>query len=102
MQEEVDDGFFERADAHINLSNDQISDNISKQEVSASFMFSVARFNAYVSACGFASAAEMQDAKNETMEYFTEEFRKVLAENLEDYISNFNSYMQVKDSVELE
>jgi len=36
----------------------------------------------------------MAEAKQETLEYFVSEFRKMLEENLDDYIENFESYMQ--------
>lgn len=91
--QEVDDNFYNRADDHIHLANDQITEEIGKGKVSASFMYSVARFNAYVSACGFDSKDEIIEAKKETMEYFVEEYKKMLEENLDDYISNFDKYM---------
>jgi len=95
--QEVDDEFYERADAHIHLSNSQISEEISRGKVSASFMYSVARFNAWVSACGWHNGKEMADAKDEIIEYFVNEYRKMLEENLDDYISNFESYMKVNE-----
>lgn len=92
--QEVDDEFYDRADAHIHLSNDQISEDITRGKVSASMMYSVARFNAWVSACGWHSSQEMSESKDETLEYFVTEFRKMLEENLDDYIENFESYMR--------
>jgi len=53
---EVDNKFYERADAHIHLCNDQISKDIGKGKVSASTMYATARFYAWVSACGWAMA----------------------------------------------
>lgn len=44
--QEVDDEFYQRADAHIHLSNDQISETIGAGKVSASTMYATARFNA--------------------------------------------------------
>ena len=41
---EVDDGFYGRADAHIQLSNDQVFGVDSAGKVSASMMFATARF----------------------------------------------------------
>lgn len=93
----LDDQFFDRADAHIHLSNSQISEKAGRGKVSASFMYAVARFNAWVSACGWDSAEEMAAAKEETVDYFVAEYRKMLEENVEDYISNFDSYMKQKD-----
>jgi|SRR5690606_28740702 len=92
--QEVDEQFYERADAHIHLSNDQISENVGKGKVSASNMYATARFNAWVSACGWRSAQELASAKEETLEYFVTEYRKMLEENLDDYIANFESYMK--------
>ena len=48
---DVDEGFYDRADEHIHLSNDQMS-KVSMGKVSASMMYSVARFSAYISARG--------------------------------------------------
>lgn len=91
----IDDKFFNRADEHINLSNDQLSTS-TKGKVSASMMYSVARFNSWISACGFNSKREMEDAKEETIKYFVTEYEKMLNENLQDYIDNFDKYMGIK------
>ena len=91
---DVDDEFYKRADAHIHLSNDQINEKIGKGKVSASNMYATARFNAWVSACGWDSGKEMAEAKQETLKYFVTEYKKMLEENLDDYIENFESYMR--------
>lgn len=92
--QEVDDEFYQRADAHIHLSNDQMSETIGAGKVSASTMYATARFNAWLSACGWQSEQEMAAAKQETLDYFVAEYRKMLDENLDDYIKNFESYMK--------
>ena len=94
---EIDDKFFERADEHIHLSNKQLA-KVTMGKVSASMMYSVARFNAWVSATGWNSQKEMEEAKEETLEYFVEEYKKMLKENLEDYINNFDNYMNKNNS----
>lgn len=88
----TDDKFFERADAHINLSNEQLT-NTTNGKVSASMMYSTARFNAWVSAMGFYNGQEMKDAKEETVNYFVKEYKQMLEENLDDYIANYDDYM---------
>lgn len=92
-----DDEFYERADAHILLSNKQISGDSGPGKVSASFMYAVARFNAWLSACGFNNADEMKQAREETIDYFLGEYRKMLEENMDDYINNFDTYMQMPE-----
>jgi len=95
----TDPKFYDRADEHIHLSNDQSSE-ASRGTVSASMMYATARFNAWVSACGFGSGAEMAAAKDETLEYFVTQYRKMLEENLDDYIRNHDRYMKGAGPVE--
>lgn len=93
---DADQAFFERADAHIHLSNDQLKQVESRGQVSASMMYGTARFNAWVSACGFESGAQMAQTRDETIEYFCQQYRLMLEENLDDYIGNFERYMERK------
>ena len=97
---EVDDQFYERADAHIKLSNDQITKELGRGKVSSSFLFSASRFNAWVSACSFDSAIQMKEAKLEIIEYFSTQYAKMLEENIDDYIENFESYMKQSEARE--
>ncbi len=93
MPAEADDAFYERADAHIHLSNDQMESS-TPGKVSASMLYGTSRFNAWVSACGFESGEEMRYAKAETVKYFVTEYEKMLVENFDDYIDNFEKYMK--------
>lgn len=93
MATETDDRFYDRADAHIHLANKQ-AEEIGRGKVSSSFMYAVARFNAWVSACKFNSADEMRAARDATIDYFATQYRAMLAENLDDYIKNFEKYMR--------
>ena len=86
-----DPTFFDRADAHIHLSNSQLA-GIDPGKVSASMMYATARFNAYVSWIGFRNAADMAEQRDETVRYFTEQYRLMLEENLDDYINNIERY----------
>jgi hypothetical protein len=91
-----DAGFFKRADAHIDVANAQLEDT-SRGKVSASMMYATARFNAWVTACTADSDDEMRGHREETIEYFVTQYRKMLEENLDDYIANFAKYMSPKE-----
>lgn len=95
--QEVDDEFYERADAHIHLANDQISEQIGRGKVSASFMYGIARFNSYVTATGWNNRKEFTESKEEAIEYFVSEYRKMLVENMDDYEENFDKYMGIDE-----
>ncbi|MGB1247515.1 MAG: DUF3144 domain-containing protein [Chitinophagales bacterium] len=88
-----DDKFFDRADAHIELSNNQL-DNDNIGTVSASMLYGTARFNAYRSALDFDNGIEMQEAKKEILNYFLSQYEKMLEENIDDYIDNFDAYLK--------
>ena len=91
----LDDGFFERADKHINLANDDINAKIEPRLVSASMMFASARFNAWISASGFKNGEELKARKKELLEYFIEQYTSMLEENLDNYADNYDLYMGI-------
>lgn len=93
MAEPPDEQFFNRADAHINLSNTHLRDT-APGKTSASMMYAAARFNAWVTALGFSSGEEMAEKKEEVLQYFTEQYQLMLSDNLDDYISKFDTYMK--------
>lgn len=88
----IDNQFFERADKLISLANKQIDKETTPGKVSASFMYAVARFNSWLSAQGFKDSNEMKESREETLNYFVAEYRKMLEDNLDDYIDNFDDY----------
>jgi len=90
-----DELFFKRADAHIDLANEQLKD-ASRGKVSASMMYATARFNAWVTACEADSDDDLRSGKGESIEYFVAQYRSMLEENLDDYIGNFDRYMRPK------
>ncbi len=91
MIQDVDDKFYDRADEHIRLSNDQLK-SIGPGKVSASMMYSLSRFNAWNSARGFENAEQMAADRQMTLDYYMNEYRQMLEENLDDYIENFSKY----------
>ena len=92
MKSDTDKEFFERADAYITLANEQAT-TVSRGKVSASMMFATARFNAWVSASGTESGEELASVKDEALDYFLSEYRKMLEENLDEYVEHFDKYM---------
>jgi hypothetical protein len=96
MANQLDDAFYQRADAHIHLSNDQAAE-VPHEMVNASMLFAAARFSAFTSARGFASGESMAAKRQETIDYFVAGFRQMLEGNLDAYIRNFESYVQGKE-----
>lgn len=97
MPRDTDARFYDRADEHIELSNKQCNQGMTRGKVSASMMYGTARFNAWVSACGFSSGREMTAAREESIEYFVKQYRLMLEENFDDYAGHFAKYMRDGD-----
>ncbi|MEY4589372.1 MAG: hypothetical protein RL497_1448 [Pseudomonadota bacterium] len=85
--------FFTRADAHIFLSNDQL-DSMHKEGVAASMLYASARFTAWLVASSFTGSAQMEESKTKAVEFFTERFRDMLTQNMDDYSTNFDQYIK--------
>jgi len=95
QENQLDAKFYERADAHIALANGHINANVHPGMVSNSLMFGASRFNAWVAAAGFSNGEDMKKEKEDILNYFTEQYRLMLAENLENYAENYDHYMGV-------
>ncbi len=89
MSENNDNGFLKRADAHINLANEQLSQDLTQGEVSASFSYGAARFNAWMAASSVESAESLAKDKDEIVSYFLGEYKLALEEHLKNHIENF-------------
>jgi len=85
--------FFGRADAHIHLSNDQ-AQKAKTGQVSASMLYGTARYNAYTVACNYRSSAEFSNEKDKIIDYLVNQYKEMLAENMSDYIANFDNYIK--------
>jgi PPE-repeat protein len=90
---ETDHEFYDRAQEHLRIANEQLGD-VSRGQVSASMMYACARFNAWLSASDRQSASELRSAYGETIEYFVAQYRKMLVKNLDDFVANFGAYRQ--------
>lgn len=84
--------FWDRSDAYIDLANEQ-SKSVPSSTVSASLLFAAARFNSFIVASNTKTLEELQADKDRAVEYFSEQYKKMLVENIDDYISNYSKYM---------
>jgi len=97
---DLDEKFYQRADAHIQLANKHLDAQKSSEMVNSSFLYAAARFNAWISAAGLSSAAEMALKREELVGYFTDQYRSMLEENLDDYIANYDRYLGMKKELQ--
>lgn len=93
MSKEADHEFYDRAQAHLSVANEQLAE-VPRGQVSASMLYACARFNAWISASDRESATDLKGAYGETIEYFVAQYRKMLVKNLDDFVANFGEYIQ--------
>jgi len=89
----TDKAFFKRADQHIDVANQQMSEDANSGKVSASMMFATARFNSWITAANSGNVITMLDNKDDAIEYFVKEYRAMLEQNMDEYCENFDKYM---------
>lgn len=85
--------FWERVNTVVNVSNDQCG-AATPSAVGATTMFASARFNAFLLAKSTGTAANLTTEKERALDYFTAQYRDMMAANLEDFIANFDQYMK--------
>jgi hypothetical protein len=56
-------------------------------------MYASARFNAFIVARTTGGPEAMKNEKERALEYFTDQFRKMMAENLDDFAENLEKYL---------
>ena len=88
-----DKEFYEMADAYIDVANEQ-GKNINSGKVSATILYSAARFNTFLVASNSASADELSSRKEEACKYLMAEYQKMLDEHFADYTANFDMYLR--------
>lgn len=87
--------FFERADEVISLANSQLSPTSHAGQVAASLNYAAARFAISAASVGFVKGSDLAKEKEEIIQFYTEKYQKMLAENLEQYIENFDKYTKL-------
>jgi Protein of unknown function (DUF3144) len=87
--DDKNNGFLKRADAHIALANEQLSKEVTQGEVSASFTYGAARFNAWMAASSVESAQDLANDKDEIVAYFLNEYKLALEEHLKNHLEHF-------------
>ncbi|HEY9189686.1 MAG TPA: DUF3144 domain-containing protein, partial [Sulfurovum sp.] len=92
-ENKTDEQFYKRVDTLIGLANGYVKANVHPAFVNNSFMFAAARFNAWVAAAGYQNGEEMAKEKDEILNFFVNQYKLMLNENLDNYIENYGSFM---------
>lgn len=90
-EEKTPQEFWDRADEIIALANHQVKES-TVGKVSSSLLYAAARFNSFNVANSASSKDEMKNDRDEAIAYFLEQYRKMLEENIDDYIEHFEKY----------
>ncbi|MCL1074333.1 DUF3144 domain-containing protein [Shewanella dokdonensis] len=76
---------FQLADQFIALANELAQQHEDLGKVGTALRFAAARFNAFEAAV---KSGDLQTEKSSALEWFTNEYREMLDDNLEDHIAN--------------
>lgn len=88
--------FFERADQFITLANSLLSPNSHAGQVAASLTYAAARFATSAASVGFVKGSDFAKEKEDIIKFCTEQYQKMLSDNIDDYAENFEKYTGIK------
>jgi hypothetical protein len=92
MSEENNENFWKITDQFIRLANDLYQQE-QDGRVGYALMYAAARFNAFIVATSAGHRKALADEKKEATEYFSEQYRKMFDENIDDYEENYDRYL---------
>ncbi len=84
--------FWRLADSFINLANELYQEQ-SDGKVGYAMLYATARFNAFIVATSAGDKKSLGEEKQPATDYFSEQYRKMFIENLDDYEQNFEKYI---------
>lgn len=87
--DDSDKTFWERADAVINLANDQASE-AGIRRVAVSLTYAAARYNSFDYWTHFDSAVEFQSERKKAIDLLVSQFREMLEDNFDDHLEQFD------------
>ena len=90
--------FFERADSVITLANSQLSPQSHAGQVAASLTYAAARFAVSAASIGFVKGSDFAKEKDDIIAFYTQEYQKMLSDNIDDYAENFEKYTRISKS----
>ena len=88
--------FFERADSVITLANSQLSPQSHAGQVAASLTYAAARFAVSAASIGFVKGSDFAKEKDDIIAFYTQEYQKMLSDNIDDYAKNFEKYTGIQ------
>ncbi len=88
-----DKEFWGRADEIIQLANKQC-EKAGSGKVSSSLLYASSRFSAFLLATTADDAEEMKKDRDKAIKYFTDQYKNMLIDNLDDYIEHHKEYIK--------
>ena len=98
-QQSDEDIFWGIVDELIELANEKSAD-VDMGIVNAALMNATARFNAFYVASSSESRNDLKEDKDDSIQRMGAEYKRLYAENLEDYIENYKVYLRSEDEAE--
>jgi len=89
--EEVDVIYRQMIDSFIDRAN-ELADQNSQENVGMALLFAASRFNAFVVSQHAEKLEDYEKDMEKARQFFTSQYREMLAENLEDYKKTYQKY----------
>jgi hypothetical protein len=85
--------FQQRCDEYIAVANQQFKET-EVENVNAALLFSAARFTTFSTVRQFDDVEKLKENQQSIIDYFTQRYTEMMAQNFEEYIERFDDYVQ--------
>ena len=89
-----DEVFWRVADTLIDSAN-KLAAEVERSVVSAGMVYAASRFNSFVIASQCGSKEMLETEKAAAIDYFVNQYKIALTENIADYQANFDKYINI-------
>lgn len=83
-EEDIDKEFRRMVDSFINLANEHGEKGV-RENVSMALLYAASRYNAFIVSSHATSVEDYDASREKAYEFFLDQYKKMLTENLDDY-----------------
>ncbi|BFM06513.1 DUF3144 domain-containing protein [Halioxenophilus aromaticivorans] len=93
IEQEKQSQLYDLVDALVELANQATDKALDPGEAHQAMMYATARYGAFIVAASSESKEDYEQDKLDARNFYMDQFRQLLNENFDDYLANFDQYL---------
>lgn len=88
------EAIYDLADSLLERVNQATDDQLDPGDAHQALMFAAARYGAFIVAASSESKEDFQQDKLDARNFYMDQFRQMLNQNMDDYLDNYSDYLE--------